>query len=689
MLPMVNEIYKGKERIRILFVRQQDDLLIFICMDKILAYPEIQSLQEFQEDIYYGNYVLETVETGTPILQMTEKQNAKTEERWSIIADYIKNEPSCYDPIARAYFVKEKSAELGYTKYTVNQVLYHYWSNGMTKYALVPKYQKRGGKDKEKTQGKIKLGRPPKYERENKGLVVTDEVLSHIRNVINFSYNKTRHVSLRQAYIELLDRFYIDQVSGKLADAYPTEMQFRYHAHKYINPVKRMGTRKFNKDLRGITGNSREEAMGPGDKYQIDATIADIGLVSARDHRTIIGRPTLYFVTDVFSRIISGFYVGLEHPSWQGAMMALLYTFCDKQMVCQKYGVSIETNEWPCYGLPKKILCDNGEMISAASNTIIKSLGMDLENAAAWRPDLKGIVEQSFHQLNLGTRSKVPGAVMPDSKERGSHDYRLDAALTIKEYTKIVILHILKYNSRIMKENPLYDNDALKDHVPPIPIDIWNWGIINRSGQLRKLSEEQIKIALLPRGTARVTEKGIKFKNMYYTCEKAVEQQWFSQVRIKKSWTCCIAYDPRDLNHIFILEFEIPELAEKTAAFHNAFEDWTEEDFELWRNEERAFRIKNEKEQLEKQSAYNRQIQETIKIAISSSKIVDLSAVTSVKGESIRAERAKEKESIRQEESFVQMVEDCQKVGHADFYENESDILSRMIQEIHKRKRDD
>ncbi len=53
---------------------------------------------------------------------------------------------------------------------------------------------------------------------------------------------------------------------------------------------------------------------GPGSRYEIDATIADVYLLSA-DRQRVIGRPTLYVVVDVFSRMVAGFYIGLEtHP---------------------------------------------------------------------------------------------------------------------------------------------------------------------------------------------------------------------------------------------------------------------------------------------------------------------------------------------------------------------------------------
>lgn len=52
------------------------------------------------------------------------------------------------------------------------------------------------------------------------------------------------------------------------------------------------------KEFRPVINTSTEEAPGSGFLYQIDATIADVYLVSENNRERIIGRPTMYFVAD-------------------------------------------------------------------------------------------------------------------------------------------------------------------------------------------------------------------------------------------------------------------------------------------------------------------------------------------------------------------------------------------------------
>ncbi|GAA0752017.1 hypothetical protein [Clostridium sartagoforme] len=121
----------------------------------------------------------------------------------------------------------------------------------------------------------------------------------------------------------------------------PTYNQFYYWFKKSQDIKKdiilRESTKELNLKYRPLTSNSTMETDGPGTRFQIDATIADIYLVSSLNKKRIIGRPIVYAIIDVFSRLITGIYVGLEGPSWVGAMMALDNMISDKVEFCEQY----------------------------------------------------------------------------------------------------------------------------------------------------------------------------------------------------------------------------------------------------------------------------------------------------------------------------------------------------------------
>lgn len=292
-------------------------------------------------------------------------------------------------------------------------------------------------------------------------------------------------------------------------------------------------------------------AIGPGSLFQIDATIADVYLVSAINRSWIIGRPTLYLVIDVFSRLIVGFIVTLEPPSWLGAMLALENATADKVSFCQGFGIEITEAEWPSHHLPHAVLADRGEFEGYNANNLVESLNIKVDNTPPYRADMKGIVEQSFNELNNERIHWLPGAVK-NLPSRGERDKRLDGVLTLHEFRSLMILCILNHNNeRRLDKYPL-EQFMIQDELEPYPVNLWHWGVKNRVGSLHWKSPLIVRLNLLPTEKASVTRNGIYFKKLHYTCELALSEQWFVLARNKGSWKITVAYDPRRVDQIYI-----------------------------------------------------------------------------------------------------------------------------------------
>jgi len=142
--------------------------------------------------------------------------------------------------------------------------------------------------------------------------------------------------------------------------------------------------------------------------------------------------------------------------------------------------------------------------------------------------------------------------VLPDMKERGGHDYRLDAKLDINQFTKIILECIIYHNNEHYMEGYERDGDMVAGDVPAVPIELWKWGIENYSGQLRTFPEDVVKLCLMPSDAAVVTAKGIKFKGLYYVCDLAIKELWFETARAKGSYKVTVSYDPRNMNKVYL-----------------------------------------------------------------------------------------------------------------------------------------
>jgi putative transposase len=447
-----------------------------------------------------------------------------------------------------------------------------YWQGGQVPNALLPRYEKSGGKGKPRTSSGggsgSKRGRPSalgRVEPEKAGINVDARTAELLKRGARRFYEVDTQPSLQRAYIHTLKTcFFVGEEIGAdgeripilpPAHQLPTLGQFRYYYELDRGIIrateKREGARRFPLRNRPVLGTSTQLAPRPGALYQIDATVGDVYLLSSVRRTRIIGRPVIYMVVDVFSRMIVGFYAGLEGPSWAGMMMALENAFTDKTDFCQRIGRPIQPREWPCAHLPEAIIGDRGELLSKNVEFMLNAFQIRIDNTPPYRPDWKAVVERFFRILNEQAVRWAPGAVH-GLRERGGRDTRLDARHTLKTLNRLLLEIVLHYNNehRLIGYEP--DPELLNANVEPYPVDLWEWGVQNRSGALRIADREHVRLSLLPSAEASVTRRGLYFKGLYYTCSTGVEEGWFVRQPGRRSRKMPIGFDPRDVGTIYL-----------------------------------------------------------------------------------------------------------------------------------------
>lgn len=584
--------------IRLLWTHPTQQVGFVIDVKSHDASPELVQLQALQDDLESGRARLLATDPYLTIVveaSLTEQRKKRRDDAWEIVADLIAAEPQIYYASHRAEKIKECVAAGLATRPTIYLYLRRYWQRGQVPNALLPDYDNSGGKGKARTATTVKRGRPRKLD-DMAGINIDEDTRQVFRVAVARYFTTQIKFTLRGAYDQMIKDFFctrtIDPDTGRVthapntamaASGFPSFGQFSYWLEKDHDRLeikrKRLRARVYDKDLRGLLGTSTAEVWGPGARYQIDATIADVYLVSRTDRSKIIGRPVLYVVIDVFSRMIVGIYVGLEGPSWVGAMMALANTASDKQAFCRQNGREIDSATWPCHHLPAVLLGDRGEIEGRMIETLINNFNVTVENAAAYRADWKGIVEQRFRLIPAKFKPYVPGYIDTDFRARGGKDYRLDAVLDLDQFTRIVIECVLYYNNCHELKRYDKDRDLVADSIPTVPIDLWNWGIANRSGSLRQYPEELVRFSLLPVEEATVTLNGIRLRGLYYTCQTALEERWFDKARQKGNWKVKVSFDPRDLDEIYLhdpngpMQFQVCQLTERSRA-HRRISVW-------------------------------------------------------------------------------------------------------------------
>ncbi|ABC33678.1 Tn7-like transposition protein B [Hahella chejuensis KCTC 2396] len=589
---MPNDVYSwDQRRIRILWSNRQ--AVFWIDIDDEGALPQIASKSDLEHLLARAD--LKAITDPYLNVSMTpsksgSKAEAVQEKAWAAIKDAVKAEPEIYQRKTRGELLNRVLGETGTTKQTVYRWLRRYWQFGMCKNALNGRYDLCGGVGKPKSFESKRNGRM-RTRSPGEGVPITDGIKSLFRIVIEKCLLNEGKYEFDYAYNQLLISYgvKIPSTPEDLINV-PTERQFKYFYQKEYTSIevtkKREGEINYLKDFSPSLGTSTAEVPGPGYLYQIDATIADVYLTSEHDRAEIIGRPTMYFVVDVFSRAIVGMYVGLENASWVSAMEALGNAMADKVAYCAEYGVEITSDLWPMEGLPENIIGDRGEMLGRHVEVLSKSFHVDIQNTPAFRADWKGIVERYFRTIQTKMKPFVEGYVTKDpiGKKRHGNDYRQDGMLTLKEFTKMIIKIVLHYNNDHVVSTYDIDSDVPKS-LPANPLILWNWGIEYRTGLLRRPDPQLVKINLLPHTNATVTEYGLKLFGCYYSCKQALDWGWFEE-NYRGPKTVTVAYDLYSTNVIYLrpsdsyLEFIPANLTARSRAYADitVWELWIAQD---------------------------------------------------------------------------------------------------------------
>lgn len=371
----------------------------------------------------------------------------------------------------------------------------------------------------------------------------------NIRWALNKFFYTHRKNSLNTAYTLMLKEKYCN-AEGVLLPQYPSFYQFRYYYrnHKKMQNhyISRNGIKNYQRNNRPLLGDGIQEfapAVGVG---MLDATVCDIYLVN--DAGGLVGRPILTACVDAYSGLCCGYSL-----SWEGGVYSLrnLMTnvITDKVELCKKHGITINPLQWNCKMLPAMLVTDMGKEYVSDTFEQIADLGVTIVNLPPYRPELKGAVEK-FFDLVQGLYKpylKGKGVIEPDYQERGAHDYRKDARLTMAAFEKIIVRCIVYYNSQRIVDNFPFTEKMLADGVKPYASDIWNYGLNQAGANLIPADYNTLILTLLPRTTGKFNRKGLVVNRLRYKHDGFTESYL-------NGGTVTVAYNPEDVSEVWLFE---------------------------------------------------------------------------------------------------------------------------------------
>lgn len=487
-------------------------------------------------------------------LKVSEKSQKFLDKKWAREKPLYDNVDLLLDPEVRTRLVPEIAEEIGCAPATLQASLRRYWQRGQCKAALLPDYRNSG-----RRQGGVTAGRgrtTTKYAIYQ----LQEADIEYMKQVIDEKYLKDDRWTIIDTYDNLVDTRY--QVTDGNGDSFerplgerPSERQFRNFLTKYISREKkircRKGEKEFIRNHAPALSDTIRDCLGVGHKYEIDASIADVLIVSQFDRRKVIGKATVYFIIDRRSRLIVGFYVGLEHASWDTALEAILSCFEDKQELCRRYGVEYRSTDWPAHRvMPATFVADHAELTSRYSDALTAHFNATVENPTAEAPNFKPVVETQFSLLKVSLRT-LSGYEPPENRgKRRQKNHAKDAALTLQELMKEILEHVIAHNRAPLNVD-IRSPDQIIRKVEKSPIALWNDGVVQRSGLGRRYDHSEVLQYLMPTETATISRKEIGFKSLYYTSDDPILRRMLVDLGDRKD-TIRVSFDRRIVDTIYL-----------------------------------------------------------------------------------------------------------------------------------------
>lgn len=292
--------------------------------------------------------------------------------------------------------------------------------------------------------------------------------------------------------------------------------------------AQRRGEQQIVKAATAVPGALR--VWKPLEIVQIDHTKADIFVV---DEETCepIGRPWLTLAMDVFSRMVTGFYLTMEAPSRLSTSLCLLHSVYDKTAWLKEREID---EPWPIAGLPDKVHVDNGaDFRSRAFKRGCENSGIMIDWRPPGTPRFGGHIERLIG-TQMGRLHLLPGTTFSNAQDLAQYDSKRHAALTLRELERYIALDIVgSYHQSIHSSLNRPPLAVWREHEGEIPL---------------RLPQDRLQfwINFLPEQERALRPTGIHLFGLRYWSAALSADVGRTQRRL------LVKFDPRDMSRVFV-----------------------------------------------------------------------------------------------------------------------------------------
>ena len=268
------------------------------------------------------------------------------------------------------------------------------------------------------------------------------------------------------------------------------------------------------------------------ERVEVDHTPLDIYVLYG-EHLTEIARPYMTALIDYYSRMLLGYQVSFEKPSFAANCIAWRNAFLSKDEFLQELECEFT---WPAHGYPEAIVQDNGgEFWSGNIQNVAAELGFAYQYCPTGHPHYKGMVESFFNILSISMED-LPGYIKKPGKAAHGYDPVKEAKLTIVDLQK----YIANYITGVYHNTPHYETAMTPNEL---------WGESEKTFPVVSVSKEKTELALMATDERTLTGKGIKFENLFYNSD-GMQALFMCVGKVKVA----IKYNPFDLGYMLVLD---------------------------------------------------------------------------------------------------------------------------------------
>lgn len=278
------------------------------------------------------------------------------------------------------------------------------------------------------------------------------------------------------------------------------------------------------------------KASRPLQEVEIDHTVLDVFVLDP-ERNIALGRPYITVALCRHTRMIIGVYIGFEPPGAHSVMLCLRNAIRPKTWLSKLYPEI--KSAWPCFGLPKTIVVDNGpEFHGRAFKEACLALGIDIVYCPARKPWYKGKVERFFGTLARNHLHTIPGTTFSNTKERGDYRPEKEAVMSLGDLKASILKWIVDFYSQSVHR-------ALRK----TPAMMWEEGVKRHPVSLPRRMED-LEVLLNDVVDRKLTRRGIEFEGLLF-CKKSPEFRTLIN-RADKPDAVKVRVDRSDLSSVFV-----------------------------------------------------------------------------------------------------------------------------------------